>query len=115
MTAKRTIAMSKEEISRCEILRMTEEKQITQKEGARRVGISQRHLRRLLRKYRLKGAEGIISGHRGKQSNNRMSEEKKKKILNKLKTDYEDFGPTFASEKLWERDGIKVSKETVHR
>jgi predicted DNA-binding protein (UPF0251 family) len=115
MTAKRTISMSKEEVKRCEILRMAEEKQITQKEGARRIGISQRHFRRILRKYRLKGAEGIISGHRGKPSNNRMSEEKKKKILNKIKTDYEDFGPTFASEKLWERDGIKVSKETVRQ
>lgn len=115
MTTKRTIAMSKEEISRCEILRMAEEKQLTQKEGAKRIGISQRHFRRLLQKYRLKGAEGIISGHRGKPSNNRMSEEKKKKILNKLNTDYEDFGPTLASEKLWERDGIKVSKETVRQ
>jgi len=115
MTAKRTIAMSKEEIKRCEIMRMAEEKQLTQKEGAKRIGISQRHFRRLLQKYRLKGAEGIISGHRGKPSNNRMSEEKKKKIFNKLNTDYEDFGPTFASEKLWERDGIKVSKETVRQ
>lgn len=115
MASKRTISMSEEEIKRCEILRMAEEKQITQKEGARRIGISQRHFRRLLQKYRLKGAEGIISGHRNKPSNNRMSEEKKKKILNKINTDYEDFGPTFASEKLWERDGIKVSKETVRQ
>jgi len=107
--------MNEEEIKRCEILRMAEEKQIKQKEGAKRIGISPRHFRRLLRKYRLKGAEGITSRHRGKPSNNRISEEKKKKILNKLKTDYEDFGPTFASEKLWERDGIKVSKETVRQ
>ena len=26
---------------------------------------------------------------------------------------YYDFGPTFASEKLDENDGIKISKETV--
>jgi predicted DNA-binding protein (UPF0251 family) len=115
MATKRTLNMSEEEITRCEILSKAEEKQITQKEGAKRIGISPRHFRRLLRKYRLQGAEGIVSGHRGKPSNNRMGEEKKKKILNKLKTDYEDFGPTFASEKLWERDGIKVSKETVRQ
>jgi predicted DNA-binding protein (UPF0251 family) len=42
MTTKRTLNMSKEEIRRCEILRMAEEKQITQKEGAKHIGISPR-------------------------------------------------------------------------
>lgn len=115
MTKNRIITMSKEEIKRSEILRMAEEKRIKQKEGAKRIGISTRHFRRLIKRYREQGPEGIISGHRGKPSNNRLSEEKKKKILNKLNTDYEDFGPTLASEKLWERDGIKVSKETVRQ
>ncbi|MDY6847398.1 MAG: helix-turn-helix domain-containing protein, partial [Chloroflexota bacterium] len=115
MTKNRIITMSKEEIKRSEILRMAEEKRITQKEGAKRIGISPRHFRRLIRVYRGQGPEGIISGHRGKPSNNRMPKEKKKKILNKLKTDYKGFGPTLASEKLWERDGIKVSKETVRQ
>lgn len=115
MTKNRTINMSEEEIKRCEILRMADEKRIIQKEGAKRIGISPRHFRRLLRNYRERGAEGIISGHRGKPSNNRMEEGKRKKILNKLKGTYHDFGPTFASEKLLERDGIKVSKETVRQ
>jgi len=44
-----------------------------------------------------------------------MKEEKRKKILGKIRKNYPDFGPTLASEKLWERDGIKVSKETVRQ
>jgi len=32
-----------------------------------------------------------------------------------LKEDYQGFGLTLASEKLFERDGIKVSKETVRQ
>jgi predicted DNA-binding protein (UPF0251 family) len=107
--------MSQEEIKRSEILRMAEEKRITQKEGAKRIRISERHFRRLLKRYRAKGAEGIISSHRGKPSNNRMDKNKRKNILNKLKENYPDFGPTFASEKLLECDGIKVSKETVRQ
>jgi transposase len=110
-----TINMSKEEINRCQVLRMADERKITQKTGARRIGITDRHFRRLLRRYREEGAKGIISGHRGKPSNNRMSEKKKKRILNKLKEDYQGFGPTLASEKLLERDGIEVSKETVRQ
>ncbi|MDF1519386.1 MAG: helix-turn-helix domain-containing protein, partial [Brevefilum sp.] len=80
MTKNRIITMSKEEIKRSEILRMAEEKRIKQKEGAKRIGISTRHFRRLIKRYREQGPEGIISGHRGKPSNNRLSEEKKKKI-----------------------------------
>ena len=34
-----------------------------------------------------------------------MPIEKKEKILRKLKSDYQGFGPTLASEKLLERDG----------
>jgi len=107
--------MSREEISRSEILRMAEEKQITQKAGAKRTGVSERHFRRLLKCYREQGPEGIISGHRGKASNNRMAEGKRDEILDKLRGDYEGFGPTLAREKLAERDGIIVSKETVRQ
>lgn len=115
MTENRIIKMSIKEVKRSEILRMAEEKQITQKEGAKCVGISARHFRRLMRRYREQGPEGVISGHRGKPSNNRMSEEKRKKVLKAIEDEYSDFGPTLASEKLWERNGIKVSKETVRK
>ncbi|MDY6846196.1 MAG: hypothetical protein SVP52_03565 [Chloroflexota bacterium] len=40
MTKNRIITMSKEEIKRSEILRMAEERRITQKEGAKRIGKS---------------------------------------------------------------------------
>jgi len=109
------LTMSIKEIKRCEILKMADEKQITQGEGAKRIGVTKRHFRRLLHNYRRQGAEGIISGHRGKISGNRMSKEKEEKILKRLKEDYQGFGPTLASEKLLERDGIKVSKETVRQ
>ena len=115
MLKDRTLTMSIKEIKRCEILKMAEEKQITQREGAKRIGVTERHFRRLLHNYREQGAEGIISGHRGKISGNRMSTEKQEKILNKLKENYQGFGPTLASEKLFERDRIKVSKETVRQ
>jgi transposase len=107
--------MTQKEVNRCEIYRMADERRITQKIGATRIGVTERHFRRMLSRYRKQGAKGIISGHRGKRSNNRMSEEKKRKILKKLKGDYLGFGPTLASEKLAERDGLPVSKETVRQ
>lgn len=115
MVENRTLTMSNKEIERCEILKMANEKHITQREGARRIDVTERHFRRLLHNYRETGPEGIISGHRGMISNNRLPKEKEEKILKRLKEDYQGFGPTLASEKLFERDGIKVSKETVRQ
>ena len=115
MTQNRILTMSKKEVKRCEVLKMAQEKKITQKQGARKIGVSQRHFRRLMRKYRRDGPEGLISGHRGKPSNNRMLPEKREAIIEKLQTEYTDFGPTLASEKLKEREGLKVSKETVRQ
>jgi predicted DNA-binding protein (UPF0251 family) len=51
MAENGTINMSQEEIKRSGILKMVEEKQITQKEGAQRIGISERYMRRLLAQY----------------------------------------------------------------
>lgn len=115
MLENRTISLSIKEINRCEILKMAEEKRLTQREGAKRLKITERHFRRLLQRYRLQGPEGIVSRHREKPSNNRMNKVKKEKILEKINNDYSDFGPTLASEKLLERNGLKVSKETVRQ
>jgi len=115
MQENRTIELTIKEINRCETLKMADEKRITQRQGAKRLNITERHFRRLLQRYRLHGPEGIISGHRRKPSNNTMKQEKREKILERIKDDYPDFGPTLASEKLWERNGLKVSKETVRQ
>ena len=115
MTQNRILTMTKQEVTRCEVLKMAEEKKITQKQGAHKIKVSERHFRRLMRKYRRDGPEGLVSEHRGKPSNNQMLPEKRAAIIEKLQTEYVDFGPTLASEKLKEREGLKVSKETVRQ
>ena len=115
MAQNRILAMTTKEIKRSEILKMADEKKVTQKNGAQRISVSERHFRRLLHRYRMNGPAGIISGHRNKPSNNRMAPEKRQAIIDKLKDEYSDFGPTLASEKLWERDQLSVSKETVRQ
>ena len=109
------LLMTEKEINRIKIIAMVHDRHFTQREGAEKLGVSERHFRRLLKQYRAKGDQGLISKHRGKPSNNRMEETKREAIVQLLKTDYPDFGPTLASEKLAERDGIQVSKETVRQ
>lgn len=115
MAQNRIIEMTTIEIKRCEILKMSEEKKITQKAGSQQIRVSERQFRRLIRRYRLDGPAGVTSGHRHKLSNNRMAPEKRQTIIEKLHAEYSDFGPTLASEKLLERNGVKVSKETVRQ
>jgi transposase len=111
----RILLMTDTEIKRVKIIAMVNDRHFTQREGAEKLRISERHFRRLLKQYRDEGDQGLISGHRGKPSNNRMEGTKREAIVQLLKTNYPDFGPTLASEKLLELEGIQVSKETVRQ
>ena len=107
--------MSQKELTRLEVLQQTEKKTLKQKEAAKMLGISERHVKRLLRAYRQSGAEGLISKRRGKPSNNRMKAEVKQQAIDLIYSQYHDFGPTLAHEKLTEKHALKLSVETVRK
>jgi transposase len=107
--------MSQKELTRLEVLQQTEKKTLKQKEAAKMLGISERHVKRLLRAYRQSGAEGLISKRRGKPSNNQMKEEVKQQAIDLIYSQYHDFGPTLAHEKLTEKHALKLSVETVRK
>ncbi len=109
------ITMSKKELTRLEVIQKIGEKRIKQKEAAEMLGISERHIRRLVRAYREHGEEGLVSKRRGKRSNHQMSAEKKEKVIKLLHRRYHDFGPTLAREKIGEIDGIRISVESVRK
>jgi transposase len=107
--------MSKKELTRIEVLKRVEEKRLKQREAAGMLGISQRHVRRLLRAYRLGGEGGLISKRRGKPSNNQLNEQVKQGAIDLIYRQYHDFGPTLAHEKLTEKHGMALSVETVRK
>ena len=109
------LTMSKKELTRLEVMVRLEEKRLKQREGAERLGISERHVRRLLRKYRKEGERGLISKRRGKASNNRMKPEVKRQAIDIIHSRYHDFGPTLAHEKLSEVHKLKLSVESVRQ
>ncbi len=109
------LTMSQKELTRLEVIQRTEKKTLKQKEAAKMLGISERHVKRLLRAYRQSGAEGLISKRRGKPSNNQMKEEVKQQAIDLIYSQYHDFGPTLAHEKLTEKHALKLSVETVRK
>jgi len=86
---------------------------IAQKEAADLLGLSERQIRRIWRQYLQHGADGIVSKKRGKASNRKTSAELKTKVLQLIRDQYSDFGPTLLAEKLQELHSIKLSRETL--
>jgi len=108
--------MSAKEYERISILEKVLKKQMTQLKAAELLGISDRQVRTLLTSYKKDGQVGILSKKRGKTSNRRYNDSLKSTVLTLLATkEYENFGPTFATEKLKERNKINLSKETVRK
>ncbi len=112
---KDLLTMSKKELTRLEIVQRLEKKLLKQKEAGEMLRISARQIRRLLVNYKQEGAAGMISKRRGRPSNNQLDPQIKKKAIELLHSQYADFGPTLACEKLTERNSLKLSKESVRQ
>lgn len=108
------IEMSEREIERLKVLERIKEGALSQRQGAALLGMTDRQIRRLLRRYEREGAAGLVSRRRGKPSNRRIAEDVKAAILTRVQARYADFGPTLAAEYL-AADGYTVSKETLRR
>ena len=112
---KDIITMSLREIDRLKIFHKVMENGITQVKAAEVLGLSERHVRRIVRRLREEGDRGIMHRNRGRPSRRRISQEQEDKIARLIERRYADFGPTHASEKLRECEGIKVSREKVRQ
>jgi transposase len=113
MAEKDRITMSQRELRRLHFVKNAIGKVITQAEAAVAIKISERQVRRIVRKVREEGETGIVHGSRGRPSNHATSSKLKTKVLDLFRKQYPDFGPTLASEKLLERDKISVCDETL--
>lgn len=115
MVGKDMIVMSMREVKRLKAVQSAMERHITQKTAALLIGLSERQVRRMVKAIREQGDKGIIHGSRGRPSNRRYSEEMRERVLSLYQERYPDFGPTLAMEKLLERDGIRLSDETLRK
>ena len=107
------IAMSMDEARRLHVVRKVIEGLITQIEAAALAGMCLRQLQRIVRRVRAEGDHGICHRARGRKPNNRIAETVKVKVVGLCRGRYREFGPTLASEKLLEKNRLKVSAETL--
>ena len=109
------LAMSASERERAHVLRQVAAGTVSQRAAGERLDLSVRQVKRLLRSWRASGDAGLISRQRGRVSPLRLAASVRLRIEGLLREKYSDFGPTLAAEKLFELDGIAVSRETVRR
>jgi len=108
------IAMSQQERDRLRVLHEVKQKHLTQVEAARRLKVTDRHVRRMLVRIGERGDVGIVHRLRGRPSNRKLADPWKQKILARVRHRYADFGPTLATEHL-AQDGLRVSHETLRK
>lgn len=107
------IAMSERDLQRIEVLSKVVGGRMTMVSAAHILDLSERQVRRLLERIRTGGAASIRHKAIGRPSNNRISDGVRDYAVTLVRECYADFGPTLATEKLAERDGLHVSRETV--
>jgi DNA-binding Lrp family transcriptional regulator len=97
-------------------LKKAKKKLITQKQAADELGITERHVRRLLRELKRRGDKVVAHGLRGLPSNRKISADTEQEAITILSQPvYRGFGPTLAAEYLAKKHDIDVSRETLRQ
>ncbi len=109
------ITMSMRELDRLKVVEAVIEQRLMPRRSAERLGISRRHIERLVARYRAAGPVGLISLRRGHASNHQLAEDLAHRALSLIRERYADFGPTLACEKLWEWDLTKIRSNCYHK
>src|ERR1043166_2114605 len=102
------LLMTQAERDRLVTLKKAKKKLITQREAAEELGLSVRHVKRLIKALKEQGDKAVVHGLRGKPSNRKIEEKIEREAVKILSAPvYAGFGPTLAAEYLRKKHGIE--------
>ena len=84
-------------------------------DAAAALGCSERHLWRLLARFRAAGPAGLVHANRGRASGQRVPEAVRERLLALARGRYAGANDTHLAELLAEREGIALSRSSVRR
>ena len=108
-----TLTMSRKELSRVEWLVRVKQGEMSLRAASVKMKVSYRQAKRLWRRYRVRGASGLVHGLRGKPSNRKVDDTHRRRVIQLYQEKYTGFGATLAAECLLEEDQIAVPVETL--
>jgi len=105
--------MSKKETERLKYLGMVSEGMISLKQASMLMGVSYRHSKRIMKRFKEEGEKGLIHKLRGKTSKRKTDDSIIDKICSLYAKLYPDFSIALFHEKLSSIHNINISRETV--
>ena len=108
------ITMSLREISRLKTIQAVAQGNLRAVTAAAQLGLSRPQIDRLADRYRDDGPSGLVSKKRGLR-HHQLPASGVDLALSIIRDRYPGFGPTLGCEKLRERHGISVDRETVRK
>lgn len=115
MAGKDIIIMTRKELKRLYVIQKTLSRSVKQTKAGELLSLSERQIRRIVKRVREQGDEGVIHRSRGRKAHNATDEKTRAKILRLYEAKYNGFGPTLLSEKLFENEKIQKSDETLRK
>ena len=109
------LTLTQKEQARLQVLNGILEGQISVDEAAEVLGVSERHVWRILAEYRKEGAAALAHGNRGGRANNSIPEEARTQVVALARTRYARVNHTHLTELLAEREEIVLGRSTVRR
>ena len=109
------VTLSAAEQRRVLVLNHLEKGAVTVGEAAQLLGISERQVKRLRAEYRRERAGALAHGNRGKRPANAVDLEVAQRVVELAQTTYLGFNQQHLTEMLAEREGLHLSRPTVHR
>jgi len=110
---KARVTLNRKEQKRLIVLNQVEAGYTTAGEAAKSIGLSLRHVRRLLATYRKEGAAALAHGNRGRKPHNAFGEDLKKQVVQLAQSIYAGCNHQHFTELLAEREGIKLSRSSI--
>jgi transposase len=107
------LRVSQREVHRMHVVGLIIEGRETVGRGAKLLGISVRQMKRLRRKMKELGVEGLLHANRGKPPWNKTVSEKINKVIELARGRYQGLNDTHLTEKLKEKEKISLSRPTV--
>jgi transposase len=112
---KEMVTLNKKEQRRLVVLNQVETGKMLGREAAEVLGLSLRHVRRILAAYRKEGAAALAHGNRGRKPYNALEENLRSQVLELAQSTYAGCNTQHLSELLAERESIALSRSSVRR
>ena len=109
-----TVALSREELRRVDVVARVSSGQLTAVEAARLLGLSEPQVRRMVAAYRQEGGAALAHGNRGRKPVNAVPVETRLRVVELATTKYHGYNHQHLSEVL-DQDQVHLSRSSVRR